>query len=702
MLNQFLKTYLFRKHVFVGKNENPGTPFETIFALAEIFRIRITKGAQYADTYMIRMAEKEIGITVPEPFYRGFPTSVRKLSKEQLLYDQLYHYFLTYGLGYFSEPGHSIFEEAEKRNAFTEKTDITDFVIVTESEAEKMILADFNALLAGTRPLNDTQYELVKTVIDLWHPTVGQCANKDTAVRLLLETRDLQYLHFLKLSDVYTVTDQLNYISYENKNVRKLNLKNKDRKFLSSVIDHYFENGRPNIAECYEKKAFWQGLLHHIHYKPVNEKAQEFVKGIRGKGNLSAYAEFERYMADNKIEEAVDCLLKRKGSGDLLRHLFYILSRCTGPEQVDYVLDHIETGNAVILLQLLRMISTQKERGPRIFMFTKYNLLRMHTETEDEFVRSQSSVSKKILEQVDAAVRANLAALLKGRLGKVYVDPAMKDMALPLQEATAMGGYGVLPTGSRIPLPEGKKIRAFTYWEKVNDIDLSVIGLDENKNVTEFSWRTMRNHQSTGITFSGDETSGYRGGSEYFDVDIEEFTKIYPDIRYLVFCDNVFSGFPFDKCLCTAGYMMRDIEDSGKIFEPKTVKTSYAITGRTTFAYLYALDLQERVIIWLNVVRESEDIVAAETDFSAVFRMIEQSGVLNIYDTMVMMAEQVVDDPAEAEVIVSDTIGEIPEGAHVLRSTDTAKIIALINGKTDIFEEPKPQETITETTGTAE
>lgn len=45
---------------------------------------------------------------------------------------------------------------------------------------------------------------------------------------------------------------------------------------------------------------------------------------------------------------------------------------------------------------------------------------------------------------------------MKNRLGKVYVDPAMKNYALPLAENTSQGGYGVLSKGARIPFDEEK------------------------------------------------------------------------------------------------------------------------------------------------------------------------------------------------------------------------------------------------------
>ena len=181
-------------------------------------------------------------------------------------------------------------------------------------------------------------------------------------------------------------------------------------------------------------------------------------------------------------------------------------------------------------------------------------MLTVHKETEDEVAHRRSRLTKKTASALVSAIRKNLKATLKGRLGKVYISPAMYDIAIPLSEATTSGGFGTLPRGSRIPLTDGEIVRAFTYWEKVDDIDLALIGITLDGRAEEFSWRTMFLNQSDAITYSGDETSGANGGSEYFDINLPKFKEAYPYITHLVCCDNVFSSSTFSECVCRAGY----------------------------------------------------------------------------------------------------------------------------------------------------
>ena len=189
----------------------------------------------------------------------------------------------------------------------------------------------------------------------------------------------------------------------------------------------------------------------------------------------------------------------------------------------------------------------------------------------------------------------------------------------------------------------------------------------------------MADKNSDAIVYSGDETSGYNGGSEYFDINFEEFRKMYPDMHYLIFCDNVYSGINFEKCFCKAGYMTRDVIDSGEIYEPKTVKSSFMINCDSTFAYLFGVDLQTNEFIWLNMARNGSMTVAGTTDMSFITDYFHVTDIINVYTFFEMMASEVVSDISEAEIVVTNKTVECAEGVEVIREYDVDKMIALMN-----------------------
>ncbi|MBQ6622137.1 MAG: hypothetical protein IJH75_04825 [Mogibacterium sp.] len=685
-MKKIFREYLFDKQILVSEGTGPDPhAAETVLALAELFGIRVVRGAAAAEPSMIAFASEQLGTKVPEPFYRGFPQSVLELSQDALLADQILHYIRTYGLGDFTEPGHSVLEQQFERLAYREDHPLRDFTILSEEEACRLLLSDMQSLLQGSRPLSDRQFEVMCEWVRVYDPVIEHCASRNTAIRLATALREPDFARFLNLSDVIKVLAELQYRVYGSDEIRKLNLKNRDRKFLARLIDRLTEDPACDIRNCCERRQDWNGLLHHLHYKPVNEGGRRLTEAMRSGENRSVYAAFERAMADGDIREAVRILRSGKGSGAVLRSLDYILSRTESEEDLQFVLGSIETKNAVILLQLFMKYACElPAESPRAFQFTRFGLLKVHRETEEECRGRKSRLTAAQSAAVRAFVAARLQKVLSGRLGRVWIDPEMKRMAVPLHESASQGGFGVLACGSRLAIPAGRKIRAFTYWEQVHDVDLSAIGLsEEGAQIAEFSWRKMFRKQSKAITFSGDVTNGYNGGSEYFDLDPERFRKRYPQIRYLIFCDNVFYGPTYDKCLCKAGYMLRDVPDSGEIFEPKTVQTSFLINCRSRLAYLFGIDLVRNDFVWLNIGAGSNSAVAGDTDLTFLIPQFHATDAFSLYDLFRLMASEVAGEPADAEVIVSDDSAYLPPeqpglGPEVIRSRDFGRILALL------------------------
>ena len=147
------------------------------------------------------------------------------------MFDHFIHYFNTYGLGNFDEPGHSVFEKDFERAAFQEDTEVQEFVIQTEEEAEETVRVIVKGLLSGSRPLSERQYTLVLTYIRNHLENIPDIVSKNTCVRLLIDTKNLSLADRLNLSDVMKIVDELNYRYYHNDNLKKLNFKNQDRKF---------------------------------------------------------------------------------------------------------------------------------------------------------------------------------------------------------------------------------------------------------------------------------------------------------------------------------------------------------------------------------------------------------------------------------------------------------------------------------------
>lgn len=678
-MKNIYREYLFTKNLLVAHSIKPSkTAFQTLFSMASLFGVKITKGQAYASLNHVEFLEVMLGHKVPDPFYKGFPQTVRELTKEELLFDQLLSYFKTYDLNDFSTAQHSVMEENFNRIAFKEKTNLKTFEILSISQAEEVLLSSIKDLLSSSRPLSYDNYQLVLNYIKDYNFTVQSCNSKNTAIRLLIDTRDVQFANFLDLSDIIKVVEEIDYYEYYSLGLKSLNLVNQDRKFITKLLDKKLGEKNIDLINCYEKQADWCGLLHHIHYKPKSENGESFVKAMRSGNNLSAYSLFEKALKEGDINTAVEILKKYKGAGAVLRNLNYLVSRCSSSEQINFVLQNALSKNKILLLQLL-ISYDKKERESRAFKFVKFNKLLVHKETEEEILKRNSRLTSEQKSLIKEFLLSSLKEICKNKINSVYIDEQMKNIALPLQESTAMSGYGVLPKGSKIKVDLSKKIRVFTYWEQVDDIDLGIIGIDENDKEREFSWRNMFKMQSDWLTFSGDQTAGFNGGSEYYDLDLQVFKEKNPQITHLVFCNNVFSPKNFSQLLCKAGYMLRDKQDSGQVFEPKTVKSSFNVNCDSRFAYLFAIDLKNEQIIWLNVGRDSDCNIAGATDNLFISDYFEIANTINYYEFFKMLATNVVSSPSEANLIVSDKSYDLKPGQEQIKSYDVSKVMAYLN-----------------------
>jgi len=352
-MKEFYRDLLFEHHILVCDEEKTTTLtycFSIAMTLASTFGIRIRSGIEKLTLKMVEDAARNIGEYVPEPFYRNFPESVRSMTVDQLFYDQMLHYTQTYGLGWWDDLGKSGFEKDDEifvRAAFQENTTPKDFKVLEEKEAEKEVKDILKTLLSSSRPTNVMQFN---RILEGWKdfgmdilPSKVPC--KDTVVKLLYSTKNMAFCRYLKLSDTIKLLEYIQYSQYGSENLKKLNLKNQDRKLIKNVIDtivHLEEQENKDLTycdytHCFEKRKIWCGLFHHIHYKSESIAMQRFINDIRNNKNFSAYHYMEGFIKKGETKAAAGVLVNLKGRSDLVRHMNYILSRCETEEEIEGV-----------------------------------------------------------------------------------------------------------------------------------------------------------------------------------------------------------------------------------------------------------------------------------------------------------------------------------------------------------------------------
>ena len=169
------------------------------------------------------------------------------------------------------------------------KTDDRNFEIITEQQARDMITESCTVLLTYSEHITKNRYELVKE----WLRTSGKrpetINHKATAAKLLADTRDMYYTRFLGTKHVLSVVRRINETDYKNNNLRQLNLKNTDRKFVEKVIRATIRNSAMTEegilpVEVKKKRRDWNGLLHHIHFVACTQDERTFLDWMRNNG----------------------------------------------------------------------------------------------------------------------------------------------------------------------------------------------------------------------------------------------------------------------------------------------------------------------------------------------------------------------------------------------------------------------------------
>lgn len=257
-------------------------------------------------------------------------------------------------------------------------------------------------------------------------------------------------------------------------------------------------------------------------------------------------------------------------------------------------------------------------------------------------------------------------------MGKVYIDPMAKRMKVPGGQTTTASSRLILTRGNRLPIAEkANVIRGFIFWqnnaEDRIDLDLSATIYTKHLQVLDSVWyRNLRNEY---CCHSGDIVSAPNGAAEYIDLNLEKLETAYcqnPNLdsdfvpRYVLFTINSFTKQKFSEIsVCSAGWMERTALNSGEVWEPASVAHQFQVRCTSTQASTFAVDLETREIIWLDVpggtssAKSPDNVQTRQAAHMAALRSQLQLPDFTLYDLLALHARvrgELVDDPRKADV----------------------------------------------------
>jgi len=427
---------------------------------------------------LIRVIEKEIGLTA-ERANSTFHKSWGKVSStpiEQLIIEQLVHYFTTYGfeqLGIYSQDSVYIPNE---------ELDIPDLregipIVVIRGYTKDKLREKITALLGSGIALGeDTIKDIIDVClfVDIDAADLEKIKNKEVRIQLydylnVVPRSPAEFLRYL----IYKAIDKTLLI--KSKEVIEEIQAGANKPIIVGLFRKYNQKyGYKRLAEIfYRFKPLFLAFKANDRLKPIINKVRKLAITYHKPMPEDFLNTVTAKVAFGEINEKT--LVAALGNANIFRkiRLAYALKYRTSG--VDSILYRIRNGKAYA----------------------------------DDFNFQKTELADKVLSTVMGSIVGDIGKKAGGK--KIYI-PEYMHYALP---ATEKQFTGYFPTGTYASIP--KDMIFGVNWNNVRDwrvdLDLSLVGLDG-----KFGWDAYYRSQDKGILFSGDMTDakGKNGATELF------------------------------------------------------------------------------------------------------------------------------------------------------------------------------------------
>ncbi|MFF5306964.1 hypothetical protein ACFY5F_47195 [Streptomyces sp. NPDC013161] len=345
------------------------------------------------------------------------------------------------------------------------------------------------------------------------------------------------------------------------------------RRALLAGLDSVIAASPAKLADVHAHREAWKRLGErlHPHEYPRLPRAAEVFAVARGELKAPSFdSRVEELLAEAKLLDALELL--KSAPGKLFRALDRLLRMALTQEERDAVVAAAEqvapeVSGRVVLSVREHLHNRARDTGElRVFV----NRRGRAWVTDDERPAVGPAERERLIAALDDETRRRLPSP-----ERLLVDPDMLDVALPLSGKATAAGLGVLPRGS-LSAVEGELLRFFVYWkesERRTDFDLSALML--NADYSTNTWLSYTSLTEAEGEHSGDITEAPEGASEFINLRLGAVRG-----AFVVPQVNIFAGEGFEEVEESFfGFMLREGEQQGRPFEPRTVRMKSELRG---------------------------------------------------------------------------------------------------------------------------
>ncbi len=582
------------------------------------------------------------------PMYPDFPIQVMEISRARFRFDQMIHYFSTYGLEALTGmqiPRGWLPDAEETEKTVSDRRLLEARVIRLVSEEEQYLLCA-KKILEKRERVTDKERRLLRTAIPMIpaDDLAGlKIPFKENLMTVFYEIfrNDKNPQRFAQLHALCSHSgDVLKCMDYTLTR-ECYHFRTSQKRLLTKLLESYpAVDFRTNLILSGKKGDRNKLLLDFISFGSLARSAEhkKAAADLRN-GSLHSWESQAKYLLDFDKANALDFIAGHPGN--MVRMLAWLIRLGYPAETLEhYLLEKAEGLNPQTLITIL----------------TKFG---KETEEEEWTVEEQQKQYER--EQVFRIVKDLLenylekkATVLDGK--KVYPAPDICDpehSVLKFNDRSEEGGY--VRSGLAYRIPDGvNRLRFFIYWndEKRVDCDLHASAVDEEGEMIRIGWNS--DYCSGGLVHSGDIT--HSDAAEYIDVDMEKFRgKISLNV-------NLYSGYDsfgeIRECFCG----MMAVESIGrdiKLYNAENCFFQHFLTGKARILQYGFVDTVNRCLVFVGSEpddsnRRSHTSLIAPEKWYARTRNPYSAFSLKTFLDMLFAARKVViaDDPESADLIL--------------------------------------------------
>lgn len=390
----------------------------------------------------------------------------------------------------------------------------------------------------------------------------------------------------------------------------------------------------PALAEDLNRyRSLWLALGRGLHvHEPKNQR--QYRKVVRA---------FE-LLYDDRLESfdgAVERLMRDRRLGDLLIHLserpgvfarrLHEVARtfpARGKQVLDAFGDVVDRVPLKNLLTMWRYFATINDLDNRVIV-NKAGRIQVIPNT------TKGALSTAAVRNIEQSLESWMLGLLAQRESwdeqKIWIDPQLSSVVVPLQQREASDAVLTLGRGSRLRYDATKVLRLFVWWRQNiqrTDLDLSVIQFDANMNpLGHVSYTRLA---SEGIVHSGDIQSAPKGAAEFIDITLDALPS---NVAYIAAQVYRYSGDKFAEMDCRAGYAVREhVNSEYRSFDIKTVANVFPLKGTAAYCLPLIVDLRQQSVVLTDLYMsgsvEYNNVEGAVDDIALVGRELLRFDVL--------------------------------------------------------------------------